>query len=78
MNKYQYFAGRFIILTASIFIGIPLGILIGLTHFLRLSLTYPIIMYNLAVEKWEHKVKIQQADIWTRHLKRMKQNRDLN
>lgn len=35
-------------------------------------------MYNLAVEKWEHKVKIQQADIWTRHLKRMKQNRDLN
>ena len=78
MSKYQYFVGRSIILISSIFIGIPLGILIGLIYFLRLSLTYPITMYNLAVDKWEHKVKIQQADIWTKHLERMGKNKNLN
>lgn len=35
-------------------------------------------MYNLAVDKWQRRVQIEQADIWTRHLARMKQNKDLN
>jgi hypothetical protein len=78
MSKYQHFAGRFIILIASILVGIPLGIVIGLIYFLRISLTYPITMYNLAVDKWEHKVRIQQADIWARHLERMERNKNLN
>tara|TARA_R100001510_G_C7636738_1_gene194807 strand:+ start:870 stop:1106 length:237 start_codon:yes stop_codon:yes gene_type:complete len=78
MSKYQYFAGRLIILISSILIGIPLGIVIGLIYFLRTSLTYPVFMYKLAVDKWERRVQIEQADIWTRHLERMNQNNNLN
>jgi|TARA_R100001463_G_scaffold40254_1_gene85577 hypothetical protein len=78
MSKYQYFAGKFIILIASILIGIPLGIVIGLIYFLRTSLTFPVSMYNLAVDKWERRVQIEKADIWTRHLARMERNKNLN
>ena len=35
-------------------------------------------MYKLAVDKWERRVQIEQADIWTRHLERMNQNNNLN
>jgi hypothetical protein len=78
MSKYQYLAGRFVILICAIVIGIPLGILVGLIFFLRTSLSYPVTMYNLAVDKWEHRVQIEQADMWTRHISRMKKNKDLN
>jgi len=78
MNKYQYFAGRFVILLASILVGIPMGILIGTLYFLRIVLSYPFTMYNLAVDKWEHRVQIEQADMWTRHIARMEKNKDLN
>tara|TARA_A200000159_G_scaffold59346_1_gene54920 strand:- start:2554 stop:2790 length:237 start_codon:yes stop_codon:yes gene_type:complete len=78
MSKYQYFAGRFIILIASILIGIPLGIVIGLIYFLRTSLTYPVSMYNLAIDKWERRIQIEQADMWTRHIAKMEENKHLN
>ena len=78
MNRYQYFAGRFIILLATILIGIPMGILVGTLYFLRIVLSYPINMYNLAVDKWENRVQIEQADIWTRHLSRMEQKQKDN
>ena len=61
MNKYQYYAGRFFILLATILIGIPIGILVGTIYFLRIVLTYPFNMYGLAVDKWENKVQIEQA-----------------
>jgi len=78
MSKYQYFVGRFIILIASILIGIPLGIVIGLIYFLRTSLTYPVSMYNLAIDKWERRIQIEQADMWTRHIAKMEENKHLN
>tara|TARA_R100000734_G_C3292503_1_gene84150 strand:+ start:139 stop:375 length:237 start_codon:yes stop_codon:yes gene_type:complete len=78
MNKYQYYAGRFFILLATILIGIPIGILVGTIYFLRIVLTYPFNMYGLAVDKWENKVQIEQADIWTRHIARMQENKDRN
>ena len=78
MSKYQYFAGRFIILICSIVIGIPLGILVGTIYFLRTSLTYPLTMYNLAIDKWEYRIQIEKADMWTKHIARMGKNKDLN
>jgi|TARA_R100001224_G_scaffold15136_1_gene7532 hypothetical protein len=78
MNRYQYFAGRFVILLASILVGIPMGILIGTLYFLRIVLSYPFTMYNLAVDKWENRVQIEQADMWTRHISRMEQNQKNN
>ena len=78
MNKYQYLAGRFVILLCSILVGIPLGILVGVICFLRVSITYPLNMYTLAVDKWENRVQIEQADMWTRHIARMEKNKDLN
>ena len=73
MSKYQYFAGRIIIGFMCIVIGIPLGIIMGLLYFLRVSIGYPLQMYTLAVDKWERKVQIEQADIWTRHVARMEE-----
>jgi hypothetical protein len=73
MSKYQYFAGRFIIGFLCIVIGIPLGILLGLLYFLRASIMCPYQMYILAVDKWQRKVEIEQADIWTRHIARMEE-----
>ena len=35
-------------------------------------------MYKLAVDKWERRIQIEQADIWTRHLAKMNKNNDLN
>lgn len=78
MNRYQYFTGRFIILLTSILVGIPMGILVGTLYFLRIVLTYPFNMYNLAVDKWENRVQIEQADMWTRHISRMKQKQKNN
>ena len=73
MSKYQYFAGRIVIGFLCIVIGIPLGIILGLLYFLRVSLGYPLQMNTLAVDKWERKVQIEQADIWTRHIARMEE-----
>ena len=78
MNKYQYFTGRFIIILTSILIGIPMGIFVGTLYFLRIVLTYPFTMYNLAIDKWDNRVQIEQADMWTRHISRMKQKQKNN
>lgn len=73
MSKYQYLMGRLIIGFLSIVIGIPMGIILGLLYFLRASIMCPYQMYIMAVDKWERKVQIEQADIWTRHVARMEE-----
>ena len=62
----------------SILIGIPTGIFVGLLYFLRIALSYPFSMYHLAVNKWENRVQVEQADMWTRHIARMEQNKNKN
>tara|TARA_Y100000004_G_scaffold96974_1_gene108493 strand:+ start:233 stop:481 length:249 start_codon:yes stop_codon:yes gene_type:complete len=78
MSKYQYFMGRLVIGLCSIIIGIPVGIFLALIYFVRISLSFPFQMYARAVDKWERKVQIEQADIWTRHVARMEQESRTN
>tara|TARA_Y100001938_G_C7817683_1_gene295043 strand:- start:235 stop:471 length:237 start_codon:yes stop_codon:yes gene_type:complete len=78
MSKYQFFMGRFIIALCAIIIGIPLGILFATVNFFRALILFPLQMYTIAVDKWERRVQIEQADIWTRHVDRMKEKADLN
>ena len=73
MSKYQYFMGRLVIALCCIIIGIPLGVLMATLFFLRVLIFFPFNMYTTAVDKWERRVKIEQADIWTRHVARMEQ-----
>ena len=78
MNKYQYFMGRFIIALCCIIAGIPLAFIVASIWFLRVLLNFPIEMYVSAVDKWERKVQIEQADIWTRHVARMEEKSRTN
>lgn len=78
MSKYQYYSGRFFLLLSSILIGIPMGILVGLIYFLRIVFSYPISMYKLSVDKWDNRLQVEQADMWTRHIARMEQNKNEN
>ena len=76
MSKYQYYSGRFFLLLSSILIGIPMGILVGLLYFLRIVFSYPISMYKLSVDKWDNRLQVEQADMWTRHIARMEQKKN--
>ncbi len=76
MSKYQYYSGRFFLLLSSILIGIPMGILVGLIYFLRIVFSYPISMYKLSVDKWDNRLQVEQADMWTRHIARMEQKKN--
>ena len=76
MSKYQYYSGRFFLLLSSILIGIPMGILVGLIYFLRIVFSYPINMYKLSVDKWDNRIQVEQADMWTRHIARMEQKKN--
>ena len=78
MSKYQYYSGRFFLLLSSVVIGIPMGILVGLLYFLRIVFSYPISMYKLSVDKWDNRLQVEQADMWTRHIARMEQNKNEN
>ena len=78
MSKYQYFMGRLVIGLCSIIIGIPLGVLMATLFFLRVLISFPFNMYATAVDKWERRVQVEQADIWTRHLARMEQESRTN
>ena len=78
MSKYQFFMGRFIIALCAIIIGIPVGIILASLYFVRVVINFPYQMYITAVDKWERRVQIEQADIWTRHLARMEQESRTN
>jgi len=78
MSKYQYFMGRLVIGLCCVIIGIPVGILLGLIYFVRMSIAFPFQMFETSVDKWERRVQIEQADIWTRHVARMEQESRTN
>ena len=78
MSKYQYFMGRLVIALCCIIIGIPLGIIFASLYFIRVIINFPFQMYIMAVDKWEKKVQVEQADIWTRHLARMEEKSRTN
>tara|TARA_Y100001938_G_C7784461_1_gene279530 strand:+ start:85 stop:321 length:237 start_codon:yes stop_codon:yes gene_type:complete len=78
MSKYQFFMGRFIIALCAIIIGIPIGIILASLYFIRVLINFPFQMYVTAVDKWERRVQLEQADIWTRHVARMQQKQDQN
>ena len=78
MSKYQFFMGRFVIALCAILIGIPLGIIFASLYFIRVTINFPFQMYTMAVDKWERRVQIEQADIWTRHVARMEQESRTN
>ncbi len=73
MSKYQFFMGRFVITLCCIIIGIPIGIVVATLFFFRVLISFPFNMYKTAVDKWERRVQIEQADLWTRHLARMEE-----
>ena len=70
--------GRFVIALCAILIGIPLGIIFASLYFIRVAINFPFQMYTMAVDKWERRVQIEQADIWTRHVARMEQESRTN
>ena len=70
--------GRFIIALCAIIIGIPVGIILASLYFIRVLINFPFQMYITAVDKWERRVQLEQADIWTRHVARMKEKQDQN
>ena len=78
MSKYQYFMGRFVIALCCIIGGIPIGFMVACLWFVRVFLSFPIEMYVSAVDKWERRVQIEQADIWTRHVARMEEKSRTN
>jgi|TARA_R100000479_G_scaffold166917_1_gene106993 hypothetical protein len=53
-----------------------MGILVGLIYFLRIVFSYPISMYKLSVDKWDNRLQVEQADMWTRHIARMEQKKN--
>ena len=53
-----------------------MGILVGLIYFLRIVFSYPINMYKLSVDKWDNRLQVEQADMWTRHIARMEQKKN--
>jgi len=78
MSKYQYFMGRLVIAFFSIIIGIPVGIILASLYFIRVLINFPFQMYITAVDKWERRVQVEQADIWTRHVARMEEKSRTN
>ena len=83
-NKFKGFDTIIILLRKlgykklSVIIGIPVGILLGLIYFVRMSIAFPFQMFETSVDKWERRVQIEQADIWTRHVARMQEKQDRN
>ena len=78
MSRFQFFAGKFILILCSVIIGIPVGIFMGLLYFIRVSFLFPIQMYESSHKEWLKKVELQRADIWTRHIARMEEKQKDN
>ena len=75
MTKLEMVSGKCVILLCAILIGIPLGILSGVLYFLRVSIQYPFDLYRATYAQWLERVTMDQADIWTRHIYRMEENK---
>ena len=76
MSRFQYYTGKVILIFGSIVIGIPMGILAGLIYFFRVALSYPFSMYRIANNQWLKKQEVEQEDIWTRHIRKMEEEKE--
>ena len=75
MNRFELFSGKLVIFLSAIVIGIPLGLIAATLHFIRILIQYPFDLYRVTYEQWFHRVTMEQADMWTRHIYRMEQNK---
>ena len=75
MSRFELLSGKLVILLSAIVIGIPLGILAGIVSFITKVIEYPFDLYRVTYEQWLHRVTMEQADMWTRHIYRMEQNK---
>ncbi len=75
MNRFELFSGKLVIFLSAIVIGIPLGLIAATLHFIRILIQYPFDLYRVTYEQWFNRVTMEQADMWTRHIYRMEQNK---
>lgn len=78
MSKYQFFMGKLVIMLSSIIIGIPVGIFFAFLYFIRVAISFPLQMYAVALDKWEKKLQVEEADVWSRHIARMQEKQNQN
>ena len=76
MSRFQYYTGKVILIFGSIVIGVPMGILAGLIYFFRVALSYPFSMYRIANDRWLKDKQVEQEDIWTRHIRKMEEEKE--
>ena len=75
MNRLELFFGKSFIFLLAILIGIPLGILAGTISFIKKVIEYPFYIYMGTYKQWSDRITMEQADMWTRHIYRMEQNK---
>lgn len=75
MSRFELFSGKLVIFLSAIVIGIPLGLIAATLHFIRILIQYPFDLYRVTYEQWFNRVTMEQADMWTRHIYRMEQNK---
>tara|TARA_R110002020_G_scaffold147134_3_gene322249 strand:+ start:59 stop:304 length:246 start_codon:yes stop_codon:yes gene_type:complete len=75
MSKFELFSGKLVIFLSAIVIGIPLGLIAATLHFIRILIQYPFDLYRVTYKQWFHRVTVEQADMWTKHIYRMEQKK---
>tara|TARA_R100001510_G_scaffold3828_1_gene3051 strand:+ start:1133 stop:1405 length:273 start_codon:yes stop_codon:yes gene_type:complete len=84
MKRSTRIFNKLIIGTFAIIIGIPLGIITGITCMIKIIVSYPFDIYRIAVTKIEQRAALeelldnQDQDIWDKHIARTQQNQKQN
>ncbi len=84
MKKSISIFNKLFIATFTIVIGIPLGVIIGVTCMIRIIVRYPFDIYRIAVIKIEQRAALEELlenhdqDIWDKHIARIQQNQKEN
>ena len=84
MKRSAHIFNKLIIGTFAIIIGIPLGIITGITCMIKIIVSYPFDIYSIAVRKMQERETMQEIldnhdqDIWDKHIARTQQNQKQN
>jgi len=84
MKRSTRIFNKLIIGTFAIIIGIPFGIITGITCMIKIIVCYPFDIYMIAVTKMEQRAALEQLfdnqdqDIWDKHIARIQQNQKEN
>ena len=84
MKRSTRIFNKLFIATFSIIIGIPLGIMTGISCMIRIIVCYPFDIYRIAVTKIEQRAALEELldnhdqDIWDKHIARTQQNQKQN